>query len=107
MGFLASVRIYCKNIILIKVMSDLNYSNGTISGLYALYCACDGSTYAHVRKAFWRRKFSEEYRNEANRIIKRVRTHSDGFVHVHKGRNVTYGITMNGVLVLKKLGIIP
>jgi len=88
-------------------MSHLNLSNGNIAGLFALYCACGGSTHAHVRRAFWRRKFSEEYRNEAKRIMKKVRTHPDGFVHVHKGRNVTYGITMTGVLVLKELGIIP
>ena len=75
-----------------------------IAGLLALYYACGGSTKAHVPIEFFRRRLREPYRREARRIIKKLRRR--GFVHVHPGRTESYGITKEGIRVLKEMKLI-
>jgi len=78
-----------------------------IAGLLALYDACDKSTHARVQKRNWKRNFSAEYSKESNKIIKKCYTNPEGFVRRIPGRNMTYGITMAGVRVLKRARAIP
>ena len=76
-----------------------------IAGLMALYYACSRSIHAHVSIPRFRQKLSDLYKDEAKKILEKIRRR--GFVHVHKGREETYGINMAGVKKLKDLGRIP
>ena len=78
-----------------------------IAGLIALYYACNGSVHAHVPIERIRRKFSAPYRDEAKRIVEKLSRHPEGFVHIHKGRTISYGITMAGVKKLRDLQLTP
>ncbi|MCW3990267.1 MAG: hypothetical protein NWE88_09355 [Candidatus Bathyarchaeota archaeon] len=72
-----------------------------VAGLLALYYACDGSTRAHVPVPGFRAKLSKPYKQFARAILKKLR--KAGYIHVHKGREESYGINMAGIDKLREL----
>ena len=72
-----------------------------VAGLLALYYACDGSTRAHVPVQGFRAKIARPYKQFARAILKKLR--KAGYIHVHKGRDESYGINMVGIDKLKEL----
>ena len=72
-----------------------------VTGLLSLYYACGGSTHAHVPIQGFRAKLSKPYKQFARAILKKLR--KAGYIHVHKGRDESYGINMNGIDKLKEL----
>jgi len=86
-------------------MSERPLKPEEVAGLIALYDACGGSTKAHVPIEFFRRRLRDPYRGEAKRIMRRLRRR--GFVHVHRGRTESYGVTMMGIDRLREMGLIP
>ena len=75
-----------------------------IAGLVALYHACDGSSKSHIPIEFFRKKLRGPYKQQADKILKKLRRR--GFVHVHKGRTKSYGITKEGINKLRELRLI-
>jgi len=72
-----------------------------VAGLLALYYACDGSTRAHVPVQGFRAKLRKPYKQFARAILKKLR--KAGYIHVHKGRDESYGINMAGIDKLREL----
>lgn len=72
-----------------------------VAGLLALYYACNGSTRAHVPVQGFRAKLARPYKQFAKAILKKLRR--AGYVHVHKGRDESFGINMAGVGKLREL----
>jgi len=72
-----------------------------VTGLLSLYYACDGSTRAHVPIQGFRAKLSKPYKQFARAILKKLR--KAGYIHVHKGRDESYGVNMAGIDKLKEL----
>ena len=72
-----------------------------VAGLLALYYACDGSTRAHVPVQGFRAKLSKPYKQFARAIMKKLR--KAGYIHVHKGRDESYGVNMAGIDKLREL----
>ena len=72
-----------------------------VAGLLALYYACDGSTRARVPVQGFRAKLSKPYKQFARAILKKLR--KAGYIHVHKGREESYGVNMAGIDKLREL----
>ena len=77
-----------------------------IAGLIAIYDACNGSIKGHVPISAIRKKLSNPYKQYCKIIIKYLKKHPDKLIHEHVGRNHSYGITLNGIQILKEKGIL-
>ena len=72
-----------------------------VAGLLAIYYACDGTTRAHMPIQGFRAKLSKHYKQFARAILKKLR--KAGYIHVHKGREESYGVNMAGIDKLREL----
>ncbi len=87
-------------------MSRPSLKPEAVAGLLAIYEACGGSIYTHQPLELIRKKFAKPSKPFCKGIFEDLVRHPDGFVSRHSGRDKSYGITMNGISVLRGLGLV-